>query len=126
MESAIREEVKRTFTPEFLNRIDEQIVFRSLNKVDLVSIVDILVAELQKRLNEKNVKLELDLPAKEFIVENGFDPTLGARPLRRSLQRLVEDELAERFLMGEITENSTVRVGRDGDKLVFTSTANAS
>jgi ATP-dependent Clp protease ATP-binding subunit ClpC len=125
MEGLIREEMKRTFTPEFLNRIDEQIVFRSLSKTDLVSIVDILNAELQKRLNEKNVKLELDLPAKEFVVENGFDPTLGARPLRRSLQRLVEDELAERFLMDEISENSVVRVAREGDKLTFTCIANA-
>lgn len=119
MESAIREEVKRTFTPEFLNRIDEQIVFRSLNKVDLVAIVDILVTELQKRLSEKNIQLELDLSAKEFVVENGFDPTLGARPLRRSIQRLIEDELAERFLMGEFCENSVVRVKRQDSALVF-------
>jgi len=125
MESAIREEMKRTFTPEFLNRIDEQIVFRSLNRPDLVSVVDILVAELQKRLNEKNVKLELDLAAKEFVVENGFDPTLGARPLRRSIQRLIEDELAEHFLTGEFSENSVIKVSREGDKLTFVCEAKA-
>lgn len=126
MQGAIREEVKRTFTPEFLNRIDEQIVFRSLNKEDLIAVVNILVAELQKRLNEKNVRLELDTAAKELVVENGYDPTLGARPLRRSIQRLVEDELAERFLTGDFSENATIRVTRDGDKLGFACEVNAS
>jgi ATP-dependent Clp protease ATP-binding subunit ClpC len=123
MSAAINEEVKRQFTPEFLNRIDEQIVFRALNKTDLVSIVDILVAEVQKRLSERHVALELSQSAKELVVENGYDPALGARPLRRSLQRLVEDELAEKFLLGDLFEDSIVRVDCADGKLAFTCTA---
>jgi ATP-dependent Clp protease ATP-binding subunit ClpC len=126
MSAAINEEVKRTFTPEFLNRIDDQIVFRSLNKTDLTAIVDILTADLQKRLSAKNVRLELDQTAKELVVEDGYDPTLGARPLRRSVQRLIEDELAEGFLTGEFTENAVIRVtsGEEG-KLKFTNIPDA-
>ena len=120
MSSSITEELKRAFSPEFLNRVDEQIIFRPLAKIDLVGIVDILVGDLQKRLNDKNVTLVLDEAAKEFVVDNGFDPALGARPLRRAIQRLVEDPLAEGLLLGELEENSTIQVskGDDGLKLV--------
>jgi ATP-dependent Clp protease ATP-binding subunit ClpC len=119
MSAAIGEEVKRQFTPEFLNRIDEQIVFRALSKTDLVSIVDILVAEMQKRMSERHVGVEISQAAKEVVVENGYDPALGARPLRRSLLRLVEDELAEKFLSGEFVEDSVVRVDAENGELEF-------
>lgn len=121
MSNSIKEELKRAFSPEFLNRIDEQIIFRPLSKLDLVGIVDILVGDLQKRLDDKKVKLHLDIAAKEFIVDNGFDPALGARPLRRAIQRLVEDPLAEGLLMGELKEGSTVHVSKGPEALEFKS-----
>ena len=121
MSNSIKEELKRAFSPEFLNRIDEQIIFRPLAKPDLIGIVDILIGELQLRLDEKNVTLELDVESKEFIVENGFDPTLGARPLRRAIQRLVEDHLAEGLLTGDILGNSRVLVTKGASELQFKS-----
>ena len=119
MANSIKEELKRAFSPEFLNRVDEQIIFRPLDKVDLVSIVDILVSDLQKRLDDKGVTLELDQSAKEFIVDNGFDPALGARPLRRALQRLVEDPLAEGLLLGDLHENATIQVSKGEQDLTL-------
>jgi len=112
--SSVKDASKRVFTPEFLNRIDEQIVFRCLSKETLLSIVDIQLKEFQKGLSEKKITLELDKAAKEFIVNDGYDSSLGARPLRRSIQRLIEDELADRFLRGEASENSVINVGVDG------------
>jgi len=108
--ASVKDASKRVFTPEFLNRIDEQIVFHCLNKEILLSIVDIQLRDLQKDLTEKKIALNLDIAAKEFIVNDGYDASLGARPLRRSIQRLIEDELASRFLLGEVGENSVVNV----------------
>jgi ATP-dependent Clp protease ATP-binding subunit ClpC len=108
--ASVKDASKRVFTPEFLNRIDEQIVFRCLNKETLLSIVDIQLKDLQKDLTEKKITINLDKAAKEFIVNDGYDASLGARPLRRSIQRLIEDELANRFLLGEVAENSVMDV----------------
>ncbi|MCL1967503.1 MAG: ATP-dependent Clp protease ATP-binding subunit [Fibromonadales bacterium] len=108
--ASVKDASKRVFTPEFLNRIDEQIVFRCLNKDTLLSIVDIQLKDLQKDLTEKKITLNLDKAAREFIVNDGYDASLGARPLRRSIQRLIEDELANRFLLGEVAENSVMDV----------------
>jgi len=119
--SSVKDASKRVFTPEFLNRIDEQIVFRCLSKETLLSIVDIQLKDLQKGLSEKKITLELDKAAKEFIVNDGYDSSLGARPLRRSIQRLIEDELADRFLRGEASENSVINVGVEGEKLCYIS-----
>lgn len=121
MEATIREEAKRAFSPEFLNRIDDQIVFRSLNKDDLIRIVDILLGGVQKNLSERGILLEFTEKAKEVIVENGFDPALGARPLRRSIQNLVEDELSEGLLLGTFSDFSTIKIDADADgkKLTF-------
>ncbi len=121
MQSAIREEVKRVFTPEFLNRIDDQIVFKMLEKPNLVSIVDILLSFLQKNLSERGILLEVSQKAKEFIVDKNYDPTLGARPLRRGIQQMVEDEIAEGLLMGRYKDFSTIVVGVEEDKLTFKS-----
>jgi len=117
--SSVKDASKRVFTPEFLNRIDEQIVFHCLNKDVLLSIVDIQLKDLQKDLQEKKITLELDKEAKEFIVNDGYDASLGARPLRRSIQKLLEDELANRFLLGEVGENSVVNVRVADGKLMF-------
>ena len=121
MEATIREEAKNVFSPEFLNRIDDQIVFRSLNKSDLIRIVDILLGNVQKNLSERGILLEFTEKAKEVIAEHGYDPALGARPLRRSIQQLVEDELSEGLLLGNFTDFSTIGIDAspDGKKLVF-------
>ena len=119
MENAIREEVKRVFSPEFLNRIDEQIVFRALSKKDLVSVVDIQMGFLQKNISDRGILLEISQEAKEFIVNNNYDSTLGARPIRRSIQNLVEDAIAEGLLLGSLTDFSTISIGVENGKLSF-------
>jgi ATP-dependent Clp protease ATP-binding subunit ClpC len=115
--ASVKDASKRVFTPEFLNRIDEQIVFHCLNKETLLSIVDIQLKDLQKDLTEKKITLNLDKIAKEFIVNDSYDAALGARPLRRSIQRLIEDELASRFLLGEVGENAVVDISVVNDAL---------
>ena len=119
METAIREEVKRVFSPEFLNRVDEQIVFRALSKQDLVSVVDIQMGFLQKNLSDRGILLEMSQEAKEFVVNHNYDSSLGARPIRRSIQNLVEDEIAEGLLLGTMTDFSTISVGVENGKLSF-------
>ncbi|MCF0215077.1 MAG: ATP-dependent Clp protease ATP-binding subunit [Fibrobacteraceae bacterium] len=119
MESAIREEVKRTFTPEFLNRIDEQIVFKALSKHDLTSVVDIQMSFLQKNLSERGILLEISQAAKELIVNHNYDSALGARPIRRSIQQLIEDEIAEGLLVGKFQDFSTIVIGVKDGKLHF-------
>ena len=119
MEAAIRDEVKRVFSPEFLNRIDEQIVFRALSKKDLVSVVDIQMGFLQKNISDRGILLEISQEAKEFIVNNNYDSTLGARPIRRSIQNLVEDAIAEGLLLGTLTDFSTISIGVENGKLSF-------
>lgn len=121
MEAAIREEVKRVFTPEFLNRIDDQIVFYSLDKESLVTIVDILLSFLQKNLSERGILLEVSEAAKVLIVDKNYDATLGARPLRRGIQQMVEDEVAEGLLMGRYMDFSTIVVDVENEKLTFKS-----
>ena len=123
METAIREEVKRVFSPEFLNRIDEQIVFKALSKKELVSVVDIQLGFLQKNLSERGIMLEVNEEAKEFIVNSNYDAALGARPIRRSIQNLVEDEIAEGLLLGRLSDFSTICIGVENGKLKFTSEA---
>ena len=119
METAIREEVKRVFSPEFLNRVDEQIVFRALSKHDLVSVVDIQMGFLQKNLSDRGILLEMSQEAKEFVVNHNYDSSLGARPIRRSIQNLVEDEIAEGLLLGSMTDFSTITVDVENGKLTF-------
>lgn len=119
METAIREEVKRVFSPEFLNRIDEQIVFKALNKKDLVSVVDIQLGLLQKNLSERGIMLEVSEDAKMFVVNHNYDSALGARPIRRSIQTLLEDEIAEGLLLGIYQDFSTISVDVVEGKLKF-------
>ena len=119
MREKILDEAKRTFRPEFLNRLDDIIVFRSLTKPDLIEILDLEIAKVMERLRGKRIKLELDEKAKDFLVEKGYDPTYGARPMRRSVERFLEDQLAEEILRGQIHENEPVRVTVEENKLVF-------
>ena len=119
MKQKLMEEVKRTFKPEFLNRIDDIIVFRSLNKEDLSQIVDLEVAELSDRLKEQKITVKLSKEAKELLMEKGFDLAFGARPLKRTIQRYLEDPLSEEIISGKFKEGSKITVSRKNDTLVF-------
>jgi ATP-dependent Clp protease ATP-binding subunit ClpC len=119
MREKIMDEAKRVFRPEFLNRLDDIIVFRSLTKPDLVEILDLEVQKVTDRLKNRSIVLELDAKAKDFLVEKGFDPVYGARPMRRAVERFLEDPLAEEILRGKL-HDGTVNVTVDGDKLSFT------
>ncbi|MDP3142378.1 MAG: ATP-dependent Clp protease ATP-binding subunit [Candidatus Omnitrophota bacterium] len=119
MKQKLLDEVKRTFKPEFLNRIDDIIVFRSLNKEDLYKIIEIEISEVNKRLKEQNISLELTQEAKDFLIEKGFDQVFGARPLKRTIQRFMEDSLAEDIISGRIKEGQKIAVSRKNDSLSF-------
>jgi ATP-dependent Clp protease ATP-binding subunit ClpC len=110
MKSTIEDALKRVFNPEFLNRIDETIIFHPLEKHHIVDIVQIQVADLLKRMDSMNIALELTKQAKEFLAEKGYDPSFGARPLRRAIQRYLEDPIAEEVLKGKTGERTTIRV----------------
>ncbi|MDB5034271.1 MAG: ATPase with chaperone, ATP-binding subunit [Chlorobi bacterium] len=122
MKSSIEESVKRLFNPEFLNRVDDMIVFRSLSKDDIFRIIDIQMRNLLKRLNALNLTVEIDEAAKAFLAEKGYDEKYGARPLRRTIQRYVEDELAELMLRGQFPNGGRILItfDKENDKLVFT------
>lgn len=128
MKEAVTDEVKKLFKPEFINRIDEIIVFHQLTRDDMREIIDILVRDINKHTKEQmNVEIQLDEGAKEYLIDVGFDPKYGARPLKRTLQSQVEDKLAEEVLAGMVKENMTVKVkamiDEDGrKKLVFIGT----
>ena len=117
VESALKE----VFRPEFLNRVDEIITFDSLTKEQLLQIVDLLLNNTKNALDNKNIKLDVSDEAKRYILDKGTDIKYGARPLRRAIQRYVEDEISEMILRGELTQGNTVKVGLEGDKLKFTS-----
>jgi len=119
MREKILDEAKRTFRPEFLNRLDDAIVFRSFTKPDLIQILDLEINKVLERLRHKNIRLELDQAAKDFLVEKGYNPDFGARPMRRAVERFLEDPLAEEILKGSIHEGDPIHVTRDGEKLVF-------
>jgi len=106
----IKEALKESFRPEFLNRIDEIVLFNSLDKKVLEKIVDIQLKELSKQLEEKGIKLSVDDKAKKYIVDNGFDPEFGARPMKRLIQRVILDKLADRIIKGEVKDGSKVRI----------------
>jgi len=106
----VNEEINRTFRPEFINRIDEILIFEKLSKKDLEGILDIQISSLNNLMNEKHISLELDSKAKSWLVEKGFDPVYGARPLRRVLQNHLQNPLAEKIINEEIKEGSEVKV----------------
>jgi ATP-dependent Clp protease ATP-binding subunit ClpB len=111
--------MREIFRPEFLNRIDEIVVFDSLTRDQLGEIVELQLARLRERLAARGLSLELTDAAKEAVTEAGWDPTYGARPLKRALQRLVENPLALRLLEGDFAEGDTVRVDAENGELVF-------
>jgi ATP-dependent Clp protease ATP-binding subunit ClpC len=125
MREKIMDEAKRTFKPEFLNRLDDVIVFRSLTKPDLIQILDLEVSKVTTRLKHKNIHLTLDEKAMDFLVQKGYDPNYGARPMRRAVERFLEDPLAEELLKGNLHENDPIQVTLENDKLVFVQNASA-
>lgn len=122
MKATVVEQMNKEFRPEFLNRVDEKVVFRPLSKEDLVSIVDIMITDINKRLEEKGLSIKVTKKVKEFLVDKGYDPTLGARPLRRSIQEHVEDPLSEDVLRGKFGYGSKISLKVEKDKIVFTGT----
>jgi len=120
MRDKVLEEVKKTFRPEFLNRLDEIIVFHELNEEQLRQIVDLLAKDLQKRLEERKLGVEMTDKAKSWIARVGYDPVYGARPLRRALEKYVENPLAIKVLAGEFKEGDTILVDAADDGLTFT------
>jgi len=119
MRDKILEETKRVFKPEFLNRLDDIIVFHTLTKPDLVRIVDLEVRKVTARVKLKSIDIALDAQSHELLIEKGYDPAYGARPMRRAVERFLEDPMAEELLRGTIKEGDSVKVTRDGDKLAF-------
>ncbi len=118
-QEAVMAELRRSFRPEFLNRLDEIILFRPLTRENLNSIIDLMVESLRKRLKDRDLDLELTDAAKELIIERGYDPLYGARPLRRVLQSSVETLVARTILRGDISAGSTITVdARDGELVV--------
>ena len=111
-------ELRRSFRPEFLNRLDEIILFRPLTKENLTGIIDIMVESLRQRLAERSLKLEITDEAKALIIERGYDPLYGARPLRRYLQSSVETLIARTILRGDLAAGSTLTIDVRDDELV--------
>jgi ATP-dependent Clp protease ATP-binding subunit ClpC len=120
MKGRIMEELKRTFRPEFLNRIDEIVVFHALTFAEILQIVDLMVGRVAQQARAQGIELEITQEVREMLAREGFDPQFGARPLRRAVQRLIEDPLAEEILLGRFSEGDTVIVTLDEDgRLVF-------
>jgi ATP-dependent Clp protease ATP-binding subunit ClpC len=119
MRDKVMEETKRVFKPEFLNRLDDIIVFHSLSKEDLEHIVDLEVRKVIDRLKAKDITVVLEAEAKEFLISKGYDPQYGARPMRRAVERYLEDPVAEEILRGSYKPGQELRVAREGEKLVF-------
>ncbi|MBT1248644.1 MULTISPECIES: ATP-dependent Clp protease ATP-binding subunit [unclassified Thermosipho (in: thermotogales)] len=119
MKSKVIEEVKKTFRPEFLNRIDEIVVFHKLTEKHIREIIDILLKDIRSRLESKGLKLELTKSAKDFLVQEGYEPAYGARPLKRTIQRYIEDPLSEELLKGKFKENDIILCSYERGKIVF-------
>ena len=125
MRERILDESKKVFRPEFLNRLDDAIVFRTMTKPDLIQILDLEITKVVNRLKGKNLRLELDDAAKDLLVEKGYDPQYGARPMRRAVERYLEDPLAEEILRGHLHEGDPIKVSSDKEKLTFNQSAPA-
>ncbi|MDD5356512.1 MAG: ATP-dependent Clp protease ATP-binding subunit, partial [Candidatus Omnitrophica bacterium] len=119
MKQKLMDEVKKTFKPEFINRVDDIVVFRSLVKEDLIKIIDIEISYVAERLKEQGITFELDKGAREFLIEKGFDPVFGARPLKRTIQRYIEDSLAQDIISKKFKEGAHIKVKRKRDELEF-------
>ena len=119
MEDKVMAELKKHFRPEFLNRVDDVIIFQSLDESELTRIVDIQLAQLDYRLTQQNLTLDVDAAAKKFLAKEGYDPQFGARPLKRAIQEFLLDPLATKLLAGEFKPNDKIKVTADEDGLIF-------
>jgi ATP-dependent Clp protease ATP-binding subunit ClpB len=115
----VQEALRAHFRPEFLNRIDEVVIFHRLGLREIKQIVDLQMRQLARRLQDRKLGLHLTEGAREFLARQGFDPAYGARPLKRTIQRLVQDPLARRMLEGDFGEGDTVEIGLAGGEIVF-------
>ena len=119
LENKVQDALKDTFRPEFLNRIDEIIVFTELSKEELRAIVDLMLKEIKEYSQNRNIIIKVDDKVKDYILEKGYDKKFGARPLRRTIQRLIEDELAELFLRKKIAEGTAIHIKFQDGKIIF-------
>ena len=120
MKENLTEEAKKVFRPEFLNRFDDILVFRSLGRDELTQILELELEKVRKRLAEREIHFELDASARDLLLEKGFDPTYGARPMRRAVERFLEDPMAEEIIRGDLREGETISISAKDDKLEFT------
>ena len=130
MKIKVNDELKQHFRPEFLNRVDDVVVFPQLTQAEIIQIVDLMVGKLDERLRDKDMGIELTQKAKDHVATKGYDPVLGARPLRRTIQRDIEDALSEKILYGELKAGEIVLVDAEGEgkdtHLTFVGSAKAS
>ena len=115
----VEDEMKKHFRPEFINRIDDIVVFSPLTENEIVSIIRISLADIERRLEERNIKLELTEKGIKKIADDAYSPNFGARPVKRYLQKHVETEIASMIISGELTDDQVVTVDSDGENLVF-------
>ena len=120
MKENLTEEAKKVFRPEFLNRFDDILVFRSLGRDELTQILELELEKVRKRLAERDIHFELDTSARDLLLEKGFDPTYGARPMRRAVERFLEDPMAEEIIRGDLREGETISISTKDEKLEFT------
>ena len=113
------EELKHIFRPEFLNRMDETVVFRMLSRKDILQILDIYIKELNERLVDRNITIVLTPKAKDLLVDKGYRPEVGARLLRRAVEKYLEDPLAEELIRGQFQEGGTIQAKVKGEELIF-------
>jgi ATP-dependent Clp protease ATP-binding subunit ClpC len=116
MKSKIEEELKRVFRPEFLNRIDESIIFKPLTKEDISHIAELMLVEIKQKLADRDMSIQLDEDARLFLAEKGYDPVFGARPLKRIIQKYIEDPIADEILTGNFNDGAHIGVSLDKEK----------
>jgi ATP-dependent Clp protease ATP-binding subunit ClpC len=119
LSSKVKDEMKKTFNPEFLNRIDEIIIFKPLGKPEMGQILSVMTQDLEQRLRDLEIHFEFTPAAREFLIGKGFDPNLGARPLRRAIQTYLEDPLSERMLLGTLEKGRRMKIDAGDGKLLF-------
>ena len=119
MKEQVRTELKRTFNPEFLNRVDEVVIFHPLTMDHMLKIVDLLIADLNNQLRERELTIEIDDEVRRWIAEKGYDPAYGARPLKKVIRRYFEDPLSAEVLRGRFKEGGRIAVRVEGDQLIF-------
>ena len=119
VQNKIEDSLKEIFRPEFLNRVDEIVIFDSLTKEQLLKIVDLMLKDTLSALNDKNITLSLTTTAKDFILDKGTNLKFGARPLRRAIQRYIEDELSDMILKGELLDGQNVSINLENNELKF-------